>query len=291
MKTLREVCELTGVSRRTLQGYASKDIDLLQPTEKTETGGYWRYDDASVLKLYVIQLFVEAGYKRKDIKRLFEDPAFDFSKELGCLINSLEEKRAQLESKIFLLKKMEQMNNILDATQKEPTVKAYTVQVKKMIDSGRSDIFNVSMSFKAFSDLFVTLQRETLTKAEKAAFTFDLDYAICIHGLGWCRHLKPDSSAPQSYVKLIFDSMNKFLLCMYKEEKKNPSGEHITKKDIRKLKKAIKNNDPTYIKEFQTEALNFLDEDSKKEYLSLYGNDFLDYLKVAFKAFNPDKTD
>ena len=54
MKSLKEVCSLTGVSRRALQGYASKELQLLPPTVKKGDGKYWYYDSDAIIKLSFI---------------------------------------------------------------------------------------------------------------------------------------------------------------------------------------------------------------------------------------------
>lgn len=97
MKRLSEVCTIVGVTRKTLQQY--NDIGLLKPTAKTE-GGYWLYDDESIQTLMAIQVFVEAGYKRADIKPLLTAKQDELPKILTDAIEKLKTKRARIDGMI-----------------------------------------------------------------------------------------------------------------------------------------------------------------------------------------------
>ena len=97
IKKLSEVCKLVGVTRRTLQEYDR--IDLLKPSDKTE-GGYWLYEDEAVQKLIGIQIFIEAGYKRNEIKSIMELPQLDILEEYEKVIEVLVQKRKQLDGMI-----------------------------------------------------------------------------------------------------------------------------------------------------------------------------------------------
>lgn len=104
MKKLSEVCKIIGVTRRTLQEYAR--IDLLQPTLKDDKYGYWYYDDIAIRKLILIKIFVEADYKRKDIKAILESPTLDMSDIFDCLTESLEKKRKEIDGMLNTIKAM-----------------------------------------------------------------------------------------------------------------------------------------------------------------------------------------
>lgn len=103
MKKLSEVCKIAGVTRRTLQEYDK--IDLLKPTSKTE-GGYWLYDNESIQKLIMIQIFVEAGYERKAIKELLDSDELDLEAEFDNVITILEEKRKRIDGMINLIENL-----------------------------------------------------------------------------------------------------------------------------------------------------------------------------------------
>lgn len=97
MKTIKEVSELLGITRRTLQEYDR--IGLLSPTNKKEIkdGKFvqWKYDDDAISMLKLIILFVEAGYKRNDIKEFIRDPKI-LKRKFRELETVLEEKKNRI---------------------------------------------------------------------------------------------------------------------------------------------------------------------------------------------------
>lgn len=101
MRKLSEVRQIVGITRRTLQEYDR--IKLVCPTDKTE-GGYWLYDDEAILKLILIQVFIEAGYERKAIKKLLESPKLDLVHEYDELIEKLSAKRKRINGMINSIK-------------------------------------------------------------------------------------------------------------------------------------------------------------------------------------------
>lgn len=102
MKTIKEVCEEYGVSRRALQGYADKDIDILRPSGYTDAG-YWLYSDMDLLKLQLIQVFVEVGYSRKEIKELLELDGQEYVGRIKKTLKEIKEKRKKLDGMVRLL--------------------------------------------------------------------------------------------------------------------------------------------------------------------------------------------
>ena len=71
MKTVHEVCKLSGISRRTLQYYDK--IGLLPPSAVKESG-YREYDDESLRRLWNILFYKELGISLDDIRVLLENP-------------------------------------------------------------------------------------------------------------------------------------------------------------------------------------------------------------------------
>ncbi len=101
MRTIREVEKLTGITRRSLQEYDK--YGLLSPTNKEEIEkGHlvpWEYDDYAINTLKLIQLYVEAGYKRKEIKAILADPD-NILEEFEKLVSILEEKKRRIDKLI-----------------------------------------------------------------------------------------------------------------------------------------------------------------------------------------------
>ncbi|WP_051437768.1 MerR family transcriptional regulator [Eubacterium xylanophilum] len=107
MKKIREVCEIVGVSRRTLQEYDK--VGLLKPTEKS-SAGYWLYDDEAIGMLMLIQVFIQSGYKRSEVKKIIDSPEIDFVKEYDKAIDVLEKKKKRINGNINLLNQLKSVS-------------------------------------------------------------------------------------------------------------------------------------------------------------------------------------
>lgn len=96
MKSVNEVCKLSGVSRRTLRYY--DEIGLL-PASAVKESGYHQYDDDSLLRLWHILFYKELGLSLDDIRSLLDSP-----KETEKV--SLQKHKQTLLEKQSLLHKM-----------------------------------------------------------------------------------------------------------------------------------------------------------------------------------------
>lgn len=67
MITLREVCELIGVSRRAVQGYEAKGLVASCGKNKY---GYLLYDEETIEKIRSIKLYQDFGFTIQEIKTL-----------------------------------------------------------------------------------------------------------------------------------------------------------------------------------------------------------------------------
>lgn len=66
-KTLKEVCELVGVTRRAIQGYV--DAGLVVSTGRNKYG-HLLYDESAVEKIKEIKLYQDFGFSIKEIQVL-----------------------------------------------------------------------------------------------------------------------------------------------------------------------------------------------------------------------------
>lgn len=66
-KTLKEVCELVGVTRRAIQGY--EDAGLVVSTGRNKYG-HLLYDESAVEKIKEIKLYQDFGFSIKEIQVL-----------------------------------------------------------------------------------------------------------------------------------------------------------------------------------------------------------------------------
>lgn len=95
MRRTKNVCELTGQTRRALQHY--DNIGLLSP-QRTERG-YREYSDQDLWRLFNILSFREVGYDLKEIKAMFDDE-YDQLASLDQQIDELEKKRRKVEGQL-----------------------------------------------------------------------------------------------------------------------------------------------------------------------------------------------
>ena len=93
MKTVKDICKITGVSVRTLHHYDA--IGLLKPASVTEAG-YRLYDDSSLQRLHAILLLKELQFSLKEIKEILDAPGFDPMEALAQQIGLLELQRQHL---------------------------------------------------------------------------------------------------------------------------------------------------------------------------------------------------
>ena len=104
-KTLREVCETLGVSRRAIQGY--EKAGLVSASGKNERG-YLLYDKSCQEKIRQILLYRKMGFKVKEIKRLFDVPEAELKITLENQVIKMAEKQQEIE---ILIKKVYELIN------------------------------------------------------------------------------------------------------------------------------------------------------------------------------------
>ena len=95
--TVKEVCDFSGVSARTLHYY--DEIDLLKPASIGQNG-YRYYDQESLLLLQQILFFRELGIKLGQIKMILQQPTVDLSALLQTHQQNLEKERLRIVSLI-----------------------------------------------------------------------------------------------------------------------------------------------------------------------------------------------
>lgn len=103
LKTVKQVCDLCGVSVRTLHYY--DQIGLLSPAVVTEAG-YRLYGETELLRLSQIMLYRELEFPLADIREMLSSPTFDETRALDQQIELLKLKKEHLET---LLKKAKEM--------------------------------------------------------------------------------------------------------------------------------------------------------------------------------------
>ncbi len=117
MKSIKELCSITGTTENTLRYYDEKG--LLSPTVRNQYGRReWCYDDDSVDRLRAILLFRKIGLSVDDIKRLFEQ--LKSGGAIGLLEKRLSELKAEreaLDEKITITEVLMLVESIVDEDQ------------------------------------------------------------------------------------------------------------------------------------------------------------------------------
>lgn len=99
-RTLRELCETLGVTRRAVQGY--EKAGLVKPSSKNERG-HLLYDQKTQERISRILLYQHFGFTIKEIKQLIDAPDIEAKKALINQARQLEVKKVQLEKTILKL--------------------------------------------------------------------------------------------------------------------------------------------------------------------------------------------
>ncbi len=100
MKSVKEICLLTGVTRKTLFYYDR--IGLLKPTMRIGTQGHKYYDEQAVETLLKIRLYKECGLKISEIRTLIQGSPDTGRELMEAGIQRLENSRTEISDRIFL---------------------------------------------------------------------------------------------------------------------------------------------------------------------------------------------
>lgn len=106
-KTLHEVCETFGVTRRAVQGY--EKAGLVAASGKNERG-YLLYDKKCQERIQQIKLYQQLGFKVKEIKDLLDAPEMELKEALENQVIRLKGEKKQME--VLIRKAHELIENI-----------------------------------------------------------------------------------------------------------------------------------------------------------------------------------
>lgn len=96
--TLREICDITEVSRRAVQGY--EKAGLVSASGKNGRG-HLLYDAKSQERIKQIKLFQELGFSIKEIKEIIDAPSDILKAALEMQLERLKEKSDNIEQLIL----------------------------------------------------------------------------------------------------------------------------------------------------------------------------------------------
>lgn len=109
LRTVKEVCEETGLTRKLLFDY--KEIGMVQPSDYAnykvdDTGGYKLYDQEAFVKLKQIAIYRELGMERKEIKQIISSPDYDSNQVLEKQLVLLKEKKERIDQLIAAVEQL-----------------------------------------------------------------------------------------------------------------------------------------------------------------------------------------
>ena len=96
-KTLQEIHNTLGITRRAIQGY--EEIGLVRASDKNKYG-YLLYGESEVKRIEKIKMYQEFGFKLKEIKELIDAPNPIVKAALERRVEELKEERKKLNTLI-----------------------------------------------------------------------------------------------------------------------------------------------------------------------------------------------
>lgn len=101
--TLREVCELVGVSRRAVQGYEKQGI--VHAVDKNKYG-YLLYDEVAVQMIRQVKMYQDMGFSVKEIKELMLEPDEIRKSRIADRVTGMYEELERLKKNIQLAEEL-----------------------------------------------------------------------------------------------------------------------------------------------------------------------------------------
>lgn len=106
MKTSTDAGKITGLHRRKIQEYEKAGI-AIKPSTRNKYG-YGIYTEEIVNRLWQIRFYEEVGYKKADMRRVFDAPDYSFVGSLDEQIDLLEKKKAEIDNLIGVARLMKE---------------------------------------------------------------------------------------------------------------------------------------------------------------------------------------
>ena len=94
LMNLKTLCEMVGVSRRSIQCY--EKAGLMGPTDKNKYG-HLLYDDTALHKAKIIRFMQELGFKLREVSEIIEAPNSVIKEAIKRRIEELKDESVRLE--------------------------------------------------------------------------------------------------------------------------------------------------------------------------------------------------
>ena len=125
MKTITEAAQITGIIPQRINDY--EKAGLLEKPSARNKYKYRLYSDKEIVRLWQIRFYKELDYTIPQMKRIFNDPAYQPEIELAKQIRLLEEKKEKIEALLLQAKALQQSGlNLAVAYEIVPGVNQFT---------------------------------------------------------------------------------------------------------------------------------------------------------------------
>lgn len=198
MLSVKEISEITGISKRTLHYYDS--INLLKPTKVTEAK-YRLYDETALNRLQNILIYRELNFSLKDIKKILDNPNFDYNRALIEQIKLLELQKEHIEEIISLAHKIQKNGgNKMD-------LKVFNNEEYNQYAHEIKEKWSDTSQYKEF-------EQKNKNKSEQELESINDRFMSVFTDLGALKHLSVDDEKVQEKIKLLQDFItNNYYKC------------------------------------------------------------------------------
>lgn len=201
MKTLNEVCNITGLSRRMIQEF--EKFGLSETPKHKNKYGHLLYSDEEIDRLWQLRFYKELGYSKSKMKEILYDPNYDKKSALKIQIKQLENKRDTIDSMINVA------NNMLDLG-----ISSYTRNIipDYFVKDNFDDSLNLFNLFSKFdfqeNDFNLDVSYESSLIEEDMNSVFDIISLIMSLSFS---HFTPGSKKVQGLLENLFDIFKKYI--------------------------------------------------------------------------------
>ena len=101
--TLREVCNMVGVTRRAVQCYEQEE--RVASTGKNKYG-YLLYDEEAVKRIQEIKMYQDFGFALKDIKVLFASSEETYKEQMNKKLREMKKQLNELEENVARMEEL-----------------------------------------------------------------------------------------------------------------------------------------------------------------------------------------
>lgn len=196
-KTVKEVCDLTGLTRKHLYYFHHEGVvRAVAYANYSVEGydGYKLYDDNAVEKLQQISLCYQIGLKRDEIKEIMLRPDSDSNQVLHTLLTLEREKKCHIERHIAALEYL-----ILVGTKNGSSGSLRGIQL--------DDLGRILLDIRAASDEAPSVHSISRERAER----FAKEFSRLLSELAQIEDITSNSSAGDPVIQKILELSNTYL--------------------------------------------------------------------------------